>query len=471
MRLRALFGGGVVTLGGIVAVSAAALVAVTTQMDQRAGELADSSAGIRAAEGLVRNLLVVDREDHLLDVTGDARHRESRDQAERSLESWQHEVGQHVGSAEEREIVEETDHAIDLYLQDVRRADHRREGDEVVSHAVRAATRLADYNEDEALQARVASDRWEKLSRYGAALVVALLAAGAMLVLTALRRHVIEPLIDLRGGIEDFSRDPRTNVPERGARELAEIGHAFNESAAALRRQKDAELAFLAGVAHDLRNPLGALKTALGGLSAGTAKDPHRLTRVIALLGRQVDRLDRMVGDLLDRTRIESGRLELDRKPRDVRELVDGVHQLFRDASPRHSIEVHHCAEALVARIDEVRIEQVLNNLVSNAIKYSPSGGTVRISTARDGHELVIEVRDQGLGIPPEEHKTIFQPFRRSRSATREIPGVGLGLSVSRRIVEAHGGSIELTSDSGKGSTFRVRLPVDAAEGVRPHAH
>jgi signal transduction histidine kinase len=107
-------------------------------------------------------------------------------------------------------------------------------------------------------------------------------------------------------------------------------------------------------------------------------------------------------------------------------------------------------------------MSQVLNNLIGNALKYSPAGGRVRVGVSRDAGEAVINVSDEGIGIPPEEVARIFEPFRRVPGVADTIPGTGLGLSVARRIVEAHGGSIGVTSQPGVGSTFSVRLPTPA---------
>jgi two-component system, OmpR family, sensor histidine kinase MtrB len=119
----------------------------------------------------------------------------------------------------------------------------------------------------------------------------------------------------------------------------------------------------------------------------------------------------------------------------------------------------------VVVRGDPTRLTQVVTNLLSNAIKYSPRGGRVRVQLARAQDEVMLSVSDEGVGIPPDEYERIFEPFRRSKGSSAEIPGIGLGLSVSRRIVRAHGGDIEVVSQIGAGSTFRVRLPPQ-----RPHA-
>ena len=255
-----------------------------------------------------------------------------------------------------------------------------------------------------------------------------------------------------------------------GARELRDMAATFNELADRLARQEADRLTFLGGIAHDLRNPLSALKMATDVVRLG--KQPtsrERLERTLAIVARQIGRLDRMVGDLLDSTRIESGRLELRREPLDVRPVIGQVVELYRPVAPAHELVFVEPKEAVIADFDPTRIEQVITNLVSNAVKYSPHGGRVTVTAFAERSEAIVEVTDEGMGIPPEERDQIFEPFRRTRRSRELLPGVGLGLSVARKIVAGHGGSLEVESHVGAGSTFRVRLPlVSAGSGAPP---
>jgi signal transduction histidine kinase len=172
-----------------------------------------------------------------------------------------------------------------------------------------------------------------------------------------------------------------------------------------------------------------------------------------------------MVGDFLDMANIEAGKLELRFQEQDVCQLVRNVVALFESTSPNHDLRVSTPAAAVPLRCDPLRIEQVVTNLVSNAIKYSPEGGAVGISLRVVREEAVIEVRDHGIGITRGDQRRLFEPFRRLHLSRETIAGVGLGLFVVRRIVEAHRGRIEVESAVGTGSTFRVALPIgDGAE-------
>jgi signal transduction histidine kinase len=132
---------------------------------------------------------------------------------------------------------------------------------------------------------------------------------------------------------------------------------------------------------------------------------------------------------------------------------------LFEPATRTHRLVMDLPAQPVVLRCDPVRIEQVLTNLLNNAIKYSPQGGTVRVTVTRERDTAVMAVSDQGIGMSNAEREHVFELFRRSDAAKATSPGVGLGLFVASRIVEAHGGHIAVTSAVGKGSTFTVRIP------------
>src|SRR5690606_35828359 len=153
-----------------------------------------------------------------------------------------------------------------------------------------------------------------------------------------------------------------------------------------------------------------------------------------------------MVDDLLDATRIEAGKLEMRFEECDLRVAVDDMIRLYAPTSPEHRISAKLPDQPVLVEADPLRLEQVVSNLLSNAIKYSPRGGTVGVTIETTADEAVLSVADEGVGISPEERSDIFLPFRPRKA---EAPaGAGLGLSVVRRIVEAHGGRIDVESGS-----------------------
>jgi signal transduction histidine kinase len=167
-----------------------------------------------------------------------------------------------------------------------------------------------------------------------------------------------------------------------------------------------------------------------------------------------------MIFDFLDAARIESGNLELQLEECDARDVVHATVELFEPTAPSHEFIVDVPDKPLRLTCDPARIEQVLNNLVSNAIKYSPRGGKIVASLHQEEGSVSLSVADEGMGIMPEDIDHVFDPFRRAGRSNETIAGVGLGLFVARRIIEAHGGRITVTSRPGKGSKFTVKLPV-----------
>lgn len=174
--------------------------------------------------------------------------------------------------------------------------------------------------------------------------------------------------------------------------------------------------------------------------------------------------MDRMVSDLLDSSRIESGQLELRLDTRDLRDVVLRVVELQQDSRTDRRFVLSVCEAPVPVRCDVLRIEQVLNNLLNNAVKYSPEASDVLVMLSATREFARLSVTDHGAGIPMSDRERIFAPFSRGANVGA-IAGVGLGLSVSRRIVVAHGGTIDVDSTPGAGSTFTVELPL---AGVPP---
>jgi PAS domain S-box-containing protein len=220
---------------------------------------------------------------------------------------------------------------------------------------------------------------------------------------------------------------------------------------------------FLSVAAHELKTPLTSLQLRLAGLERALKDLPaspaaERVGRTLGLFHRQTRKLGRLVEQLLDISHIRLGRLELSPSRADVAALAREVAAGFEEeAAQRASPLLLEAPERLEAWCDAGRLEQVLTNLLSNAFKYG-EGRPVRLSLAASGGLVHLRVRDEGIGIPPEKQQRIFGRFERAVSADH-YGGLGLGLSVVRDIVEAHGGSIAVESAEGQGATFTVRLP------------
>jgi signal transduction histidine kinase len=216
---------------------------------------------------------------------------------------------------------------------------------------------------------------------------------------------------------------------------------------------------FLSIVSHELRTPLTSIKGYSQMLVRRLESDPTD-ARFAANIDAQVSRLTRLVDDLLDVTRFSRGQFELTLAPTDLRSVVEETVARFRIVASRHTFVVVIAPGAYDGEWDRDRLEQVLNNLISNAVKYSPDGGEVTISMQREDGWVQVAVRDQGMGIDEEHQRRLFERFYRAGAEGGDIQGLGLGLYVTRRIVAAHGGTITVRSAPGDGAEFSVRLPL-----------
>lgn len=314
--------------------------------------------------------------------------------------------------------------------------------------------------------------------------VLALSAVAGSLAAHALSRPILElqqAASRLREG--EFS----TRLPENHRDELGDLAAAFNRMATALQdlyanlearvaertaaleatnlelaRASQVKSEFLARMSHDLRTPLNAVigfADLLLTQQVGPLTDKQeRYLGHVANAGRH---LMVLINDILDLTRVEAGKLEIHPEPCHVPTILEETLALFRSQALARRItlamEIGTPLGGLMA--DRIRLQQILHNLVSNAVKFTPEGGIVTVTARQTGLEMELSVRDTGVGIPPEDHGRIFEVYQQVGSAEGKQKGTGLGLAITKRLVELHGGTIRLESAPGQGSTFTVRLP------------
>jgi signal transduction histidine kinase/DNA-binding response OmpR family regulator len=223
----------------------------------------------------------------------------------------------------------------------------------------------------------------------------------------------------------------------------------------------------LSTVSHELRTPLTGI-LGFAELLVSHETDQETRERYLRTIHSEAMRLTKLISDFLDLQRIEEGHLRLSLEPFDLTEVLAQEVELFGSQSETHTVDLHSPDEPLGVVGDRERLTQVLANLLSNAIKYSPSGGRVEVASERRNGMVRINVSDPGIGIPSDQHRHLFQKFFRVDSSdTREIGGTGLGLALSREIVEAHSGRMGFESVEGEGSTFWLELPSGRAAGGR----
>jgi signal transduction histidine kinase len=243
------------------------------------------------------------------------------------------------------------------------------------------------------------------------------------------------------------------------------------EAEEALRHADRRKDEFLATLAHELRNPLAPISNAVHLLRRPDGR--RSADRMVEMVGRQVRQIVRLVDDLMDFSRITQGKLELRREALPLAEVLSMAVETSMPAieAGRHELAVSLPEETLMLDADKVRLTQVFGNMLNNAAKYTDRGGRIWVGAWREGGEVVVSVRDTGIGIAPEQLPQVFEMFAQAhRDSARGQSGLGIGLTMVKRLIELHGGSVEARSEGpGKGSEFIVRLPLAQAPSLPAH--
>lgn len=294
--------------------------------------------------------------------------------------------------------------------------------------------------------------------------VMGLVSGIVALVMVQLLAHgMTSPLREMVGAAKSMAKgDYSQRVSSTSRDEVGDLARAFNAMAEELEDADRMRRDLVANVSHELRTPISALQAVLENMVDGVAPpDPESLRTMLA----QVERLGRLVSQLLDLSRLESGAVPLDKTSFLLKDVFEQAVNEARlqpfDGRLRYQVQ----PDGLTAAGDSERIHQVVANLLENAIRHSPPGGSVQLSAESQDSDVVIEVTDQGPGIADHEAERVFERFYRtdrSRSATEG--GTGLGLSIARWIVELHGGAIHAENNMDKGCRMVVRLPRGLAE-------
>jgi signal transduction histidine kinase len=256
--------------------------------------------------------------------------------------------------------------------------------------------------------------------------------------------------------------DLSKQLEEQGPEEIQQLLHSVNHLAARLHEQEQNRKKLLSNLVHELGRPLGALRTGISALIKGAGKDPQVLDEYLQGMDDETLRLQRLLEDLAHLQEQILGTLELKRQPIHVDDWLPRVLQTWKvNAQQKNlgwSLKIPENLPAIYA--DPDRLAQAVGNLISNAIKFTPGGGSITVSAGVKGKNIWIRIRDTGPGIPPEDMERIFEPFYRGHQAGRIPQGMGLGLGITRDLVTAHGGKLQVESKVGEGSDFTIWLPI-----------
>lgn len=332
--------------------------------------------------------------------------------------------------------------------------------------ALTAQTEHKYYNE----HARQSTEAWRQFEKHALSSLASALAGLAILLVTV-RRKILRPLDRLSRRMMDFLVDRYSfQFSQPDANELGDLQRTFNSLAQRVINTMDelktldqAKSEFLNIASHELRTPLTSIKGSLSLLGSGVMGnvDPNCM-RLIKIAEVETDRLIRLINDLLDLAKIEAGKLPLVCSWLSWDEMMSKTTESLAGLALSANVSIKiDTSPGLEVFMDRDRIQQVLTNLISNAIKFSPAAGVVTVSVGRTKQgDMVINVRDQGPGISPDDMGLIFQKFRQGSSPDNPlVKGTGLGLAIAKALVAEHGGEIGVESELGKGSVFWFTMP------------
>jgi two-component system OmpR family sensor kinase/two-component system sensor histidine kinase BaeS len=297
---------------------------------------------------------------------------------------------------------------------------------------------------------------WVGLGQTALAVMLGVALTGTLVAARGFRR-MTAPVGDVMAALARIADgDYATRTPERGPHEVRTLTRALNAMAERLERHEEQRRSLLMDISHELRTPLAVLQGNLEGMLDGVypRDDAH-----LSLILEEAHVLARLIEDLRMLSLAESLGLELTRTPTDLAEMAKDATASFQGQAEAAGVTLRFDAgpDLPLAEIDPARIRQVLNNLLSNALRYTPAGGTVHVRcSARDHEQVVVLVEDTGTGIPAEALPHVFDRFYKSRDSR----GAGLGLAIAKSLVVAHGGEISADSGPGKGTTIRFTLPL-----------
>ena len=273
-----------------------------------------------------------------------------------------------------------------------------------------------------------------------------------------LSRRIVRPVLQLSDAADAVAQGRYdVSVPQRAPGELRHLSERFGEMASRLAEVEEMERNFLMSVSHELRTPLTAIRGHVSALLEGVVDDPDECASSLETVEAEAQRLERLVGDILDLAKLDTHRFTVMTEEVDMAQLVDQAYERFREEARRRSIEYRQDVRARpVITSDGDRVLQVVGNLLSNAFHATPDGGRISLELAQQNGSVHVAVEDTGPGIPPELRERLFRPF-----VSRTGGGTGLGLAIAKELSVMLGGRIDLRSEVGQGSRFELVLPAE----------
>jgi two-component system, OmpR family, sensor kinase len=329
-------------------------------------------------------------------------------------------------------------------------------------HTYLAVAYPVDFGKNRAIGAIIVAKQKTDVSNRVLALIERLALAGALGLLVAgafgwyLSWRVVTPVLALsRAADKVAGGDYAVELSGRGAGEIGHLTERFGEMAARLAEAETRERNFLMSVSHELRTPLTAIRGHISALREGVVEDRAGRERSLEVVEAEAQRLERLVGDILDLAKLDAHRFTVMHEEVDMEQLLQRAYETFTEEARRRSIDYRVEVNARPVIVsDGDRVLQIVGNLLSNAFRATPDGGRIRLGLAQANGTITVSVEDTGPGIPPEKRERLFRPF-----VSEEAGGTGLGLAIAKELSSALGGRIDVESATGRGSRFELLLP------------
>ena len=306
-------------------------------------------------------------------------------------------------------------------------------------------------------QAQLSNQVARLLERLGIALLIGLLVTAVLA--WYLSGRITRPLQRLAGAADEVAEGRYdTEVPVlTGGDEIADLADSFRQMTSRLSEAEELERNFLMTVSHELRTPLTAIRGHVEALREGVVEDPELRTASLDVIAAEATRLERLVGDVLDLAKLDTRRFTVRHEEVDMARLLEQAYLAFGEEAKQREIDYSQAVSAEpVIVTDGDRVLQIITNLLANAFRWTPNGGSVGLELSSENGNIHVAVEDSGPGIGAEEQERIFRPFW-----THDGKGTGLGLAIARELAMALGGRIDLDSEVGRGSKFELVLPTD----------
>lgn len=338
-------------------------------------------------------------------------------------------------------------------------------------HSYFAVAKPVQLDRGDTIGAIVVAKRKADVGASVNALIRRLAIAGVLGVLVAgllawyLSRRLVKPVLQLsRAADRVASGDYDVDVPPNAPGELGHLSERFGEMADRLAEAEQTERNFLMSVSHELRTPLTAIRGHVSALLEGVIDDPELETTSLETVEAEAQRLERLVGDILDLAKLDTNRFTVMHEEVDMGTLIDQAYETFREEARRRSIDYEREVRARPVIVsDGDRVLQIVANLLSNAFRATPDGGRIGLELEQRDGSVRVAIADSGPGISPVQRERLFRPF-----VSESGGGTGLGLAIAKELANALGGRIDLESEVGVGSRFELVLPAASVVRVQP---